>query len=50
MSPELRCHKKRMVNYTVCSIKPTWMQVVSIYILHGVMAQQNLDSFFKCNI
>ena len=25
-------------------------EVVSIYILHGVMAQQNFDSFFKCNI
>ena len=25
-------------------------EVVSIYIPHGVMAQQNFDSFFKCNI
>ena len=25
-------------------------EVVSIYILHGVMGQQKFDSFFKCNI
>ena len=36
----------------MCTFSETkfWGEVVSIYILHGVMAQQNFDSFFKCNI
>ena len=45
----MKVSQKRMINYTVCSIKPTWMRLLA-YILHGVMAQQNFDSFFKCNI
>ena len=37
--------KERMMNNTVCLIKPTWMRLTYIIILHGVMAQHNPDFF-----